>query len=79
MFHCDLGGILDLVDVEFVEGGHSGGCHGAGASDLRLASAFSAGDTGVCADHIADKPGNSKRIQDFFLRETAVFVHVVHY
>ena len=79
MFHCDLGCILDLVDVEFVEGGKSGGCHGAGTSDLRLTSAFSAGDTGVGADHVADKPCNSKSIQDLVLRETAVFVHVVHY
>ena len=43
-------------------GSNSGGCHGAGTSNFRLTSAFSAGDTGIRANHIADKPGNGKRI-----------------
>ena len=79
MLHGDLGGVLDLIDVQPVKRRQRCGSHGTGAADLGLTAALGSGDRGIGADHIADESRHRQRVQDFLLGKAPVRMHIVQH
>ena len=77
MLHCYFSRIFNLIDLHGKKLCQSCRCHRTGAAYLGLAAALCAADRCVCFDQIADDASCSQSIDDFFIRQSAMLLHVV--
>ena len=79
MFHCNLGGILNLTQPHGKQLAKPRRRHGAGRADFRLTTALRPADGGIGLDKIAHHARRCQRPHDGIVRKPVFFLHITQH